>query len=130
MPISDLEAELDVTATAVRISDTELTVELEDGRTLSVPLVWYPRLQHGTSAERQQFEVGAYGIHWPKLDEDISYRGLLLGRRSQESPASLKFWLDAREKGKKAMLEDFVKANRKVKRGKSVQSRSRQYSVR
>jgi len=118
MSISEIEDELDVRAMAVRVSDTELTVELEDGRTLSVPLAWYPRLEHGKRKELQNFEVGAFGIHWPDLDEDISYRGLLLGRRSQESSESLAFWLDARKKGKSVTLEDFVKAKRRSKTGK------------
>lgn len=119
MPTLDLESELDVTASMVRVSDAELTVELEDGRTISVPLAWYPRLQHGTQKERQNFEVGDFGIHWPDLDEDISYRGLLLGRRSGESSASLKFWLDAHKQGKKVTLADFVKSKHaKIKRKK------------
>ena len=70
-----------------------------DGRTIIVPLVWYPRLWHGTSEERNHFEVfgdGAY-IHWPDLEEDLTVSGLLTGLRSQESPQSLKRWLDARQ---------------------------------
>jgi hypothetical protein len=75
-----------------------------------VPLAWYPRLQFGTAKERQRFEIGAFGIHWPDLDEDLSYRGLLLGRKSGESGASLKFWFDARKKGKRTTLQDFAKS--------------------
>lgn len=116
MPTLDLESELDVKATGVRVSDAELAVELEDGRTLLVPLAWYPRLQHGTAEERQNFEVGAFGVHWPDLDEDISFRGLLLGRRSGESSGSLKFWLDARKRGKKVTLADFVKVRRAARK--------------
>ena len=70
-----------------------------DGRTIIVPLVWYPRLWHGTSEERNHFEVfgdGAY-IHWPDLDEDLTVSGLLTRLCSQESPQSLKRWLDARQ---------------------------------
>ena len=118
MPTLDLESELHVTASHVRVTDNELVVEFDDGRTLSAPLVWFPRLQHGTPQERQNFEVGAFGIHWPKLDEDISYRGLLLGRPSKESAASLKFWLGARRKGKSVTLEDFVKSTRKRRSAK------------
>jgi hypothetical protein len=114
MPTLNLEAELDVRATQVRVSESELTVEFEDGRTLAAPIAWFPRLHQGTAKERQNFEFGAFGIHWPDLDEDISYRGLLLGRRSGESAASLKFWLDARKKGKKVTLQDFVKERRKT----------------
>ena len=116
MTTLNLEAELDVKASDVQVTDSELIVEIEDGRTLKVPLAWYPRLQHGTPKERKNFEVGHFGIHWPDLDEDISYRGLLLGRKSGESGASLKFWLDARKKGKKVTLEDFSKALRAKKR--------------
>jgi len=73
-----------------------LTVELDDGRVLSTPLTWYPRLMHATEPERQNFEVvGAY-IRWPDLDEDIGVRGLLLGRRSGEKSESLRAWLTAR----------------------------------
>lgn len=85
----------------VTISEEALTVDLVDGRTIIVPLVWYPRLWHGTSEERNHFEVfgdGAY-IHWPDLDEDLTTAGLLAGRRSGESARSLKKWLEAR-KGK------------------------------
>jgi hypothetical protein len=86
-------------------------------------LAWYPRLQHGTAKERQNFEVGSVGIHWPDLDEDISYRGLLLGRKSGESPESFKFWLDAKRKGKTATLTEFVNSRRK--NGAAVKSSGR-----
>ncbi len=61
-----------------------LTVDLMDGRTITAPLLWYPRLWHGTL------------IHWPDLDEDLSVSGILAGRRSGESPQSLKRWLAER----------------------------------
>lgn len=85
-------------ARSVSLSDEALSVDLVDGRTIIVPLVWYPRLWHGTPEERNRFELfgdGAY-IHWPGLDEDLTVTGLLEGRRSQESPASLKRWLASR----------------------------------
>lgn len=84
----------------VVVSDEALTVDLIDGRTLSVPLAWYPRLAHGTQAERNHWELigDGEGIHWPELDEDLSIEGLLLGRASSESQRSLKRWLDARAK--------------------------------
>ena len=87
---------------SVAIGDDTLTVDLEDGRTISVPTGWYPRLAHGTPAERAHFEVSGagYGIHWPDLDEDIGVEGLLLGKRSLESPASLSSWLEQRGRGK------------------------------
>ena len=89
----------------VRVTEDSLIVDLEDGRTISVPLSWYPRLAYGTPEERQQFQiVGAgYGIHWPALDEDIGVEGLLLGKRSTESPASLAKWLASR-KGKSSTI--------------------------
>ncbi len=80
------------------VSDEALTVDLVDGRTIVVPIAWYPRLWHATQAERNHFELfgdGAF-IHWPDLDEDLTVAGLLAGRRSGESPQSLKKWLDAR----------------------------------
>ena len=82
----------------VRVTEDSLVVDLEDGRTLTVPLSWYPRLVHGTPEERQRFEIAGagYGIHWPDLDEDVSVEGLLLGRPSAESPASLARWLASR----------------------------------
>ena len=86
-------------AQSVMVSEDALTVDLVDGRTIIVPLVWYPRLWHGTPEERNHFEIfgdGAY-IHWPDLDEDLTVAGLLAGRRSGESPQSLKTWLEARK---------------------------------
>ncbi len=82
----------------VKITADTLTVELEDGRTISIPLAWYPRLRYGTSEERLNWRLvgGGEGIHWPALDEDISVEDLLLGRRSAESQASLKQWREQR----------------------------------
>lgn len=82
----------------VTISEDTLTVELSDGRTLSVPIAWYPRLLYGSQIERSQWEwIGnGEGIHWPELDEDISIEGLILGRRSGESQRSLQRWLETR----------------------------------
>ncbi len=82
----------------VGVTEELLIVELADGRTLSVPLSWYPRLWHGRPEERRNWHLigQGEGIHWPELDEDISVESLLLGRPSNESPASLKRWLAAR----------------------------------
>lgn len=82
----------------VKITADELTVQLEDGRTLAVPLVWYPRLLHGTKRERARWRLigRGVGIHWPSLDEDISVDGLLAGRRSGESQQSLERWFESR----------------------------------
>ncbi len=87
-------------AQSARLTDEALTVDLVDGRTIIVPLVWFPRLWHGTPRERNHFEIlgdGAY-IHWPDLDEDLTVGGLLAGRRSGESPQSLRKWLESRKR--------------------------------
>ena len=91
----------------VVVSEDALTVELEDGRTVSVPLVWCPRLSYATPAERDNWEIrgAGYGIHWPDLDEDISVKGLLIGNPSGESQKSLKRWLDGREAQKERKEE-------------------------
>jgi hypothetical protein len=88
-----------VVARDVHVADDALVVALADGRTLSVPLAWYPRLAHATSAERANWRfIGrGEGIHWPDLDEDISVESLLAGRRSGESQTSLQRWLHARK---------------------------------
>jgi Protein of unknown function (DUF2442) len=88
-----------IRATDVRINEDTLTVELDDGRTLSVPIAWFPRLLHGSQTERNLWEwIGhGEGIHWPDLDEDISIEGLILGRRSGESQRSLQRWLNNRK---------------------------------
>src|SRR5947199_2800778 len=101
MSVSVNEDRFWIRATRVVVSDDALTVDLEDGRRISVPLLWYPRLVHGTRRERNNFEIGAYGIHWPDLDEDISIKGLLLGNKSGESSSSLKRWLEYRARGEK-----------------------------
>jgi hypothetical protein len=80
------------------ITEETLTVELSDGRTLSVPLAWFPRLLHAGPTERANWRlVGkGHGVHWEDLDEDISLEGLLIGRPSGESQTSFKKWLDGR----------------------------------
>jgi hypothetical protein len=82
----------------VMITDDTLSVDLADGRTIAVPLVWYPRLAYGTDQERLNFQIAGagYGIHWPDLDEDIGVEGLLLGKQSLESEASFARWLAQR----------------------------------
>ncbi len=83
----------------VTVTDDTLVVDLSDGRTVSVPLAWYPRLVHGTLAERNTWHLigRGEGIHWPDLDEDISVENLLAGRLSAESQRSFKRWLEARQ---------------------------------
>jgi uncharacterized protein DUF2442 len=80
------------------VTDDALTVDLADGRTISVPLAWYPRLLNGTPRERQSWRLIGLGegIHWPDLDEDISVENLVLGRPSGESQASFQRWLESR----------------------------------
>ena len=93
-------------ARSARVTGEALTVDLVDGRTIIVPLVWFPRLWHGTPQERKHFQIfgdGAY-IHWPKLDEDLTVAGLLAGRRSGESPQSLRKWLRSRKGKQKGRL--------------------------
>lgn len=79
----------------VAVTDDTLTAELSDGRTISVPIGWYPRLSYATPAEREQWRLIGHGegIHWPRLDEDISVAGLLIGGPTQESRESLQRWL-------------------------------------
>lgn len=69
-----------------------VTVALDDGRTVSFPVAWSPRLLYGTAAERAEVEVSGYGLHWPQLDEDLSVAGILAGRRSGEEPSSVAAW--------------------------------------
>ena len=83
---------------SVGIDENSITVELEDGRTVSVPLAWYPRLFYASDEERKNWRLigKGYGIHWEAVDEDISVEGMLAGRPSGESQTSLKKWLSSR----------------------------------
>ena len=103
MSTSPLQSDVtEARAQVVSVTDDALVVELVDGRTMSAPLAWYPRLAHGNSAERAHWRfIGeGEGIHWPDLDEDISIEGLLAGRRSGETQASLRRWLESRKTGR------------------------------
>jgi len=86
-------------AQAVNVTEDALTVDLADGRTITVPLAWYPRLLQASPAERVnwRFVGDRQGIHWADLDEDISVEGLLAGKRSGETQSSLKTWLEQRK---------------------------------
>ena len=86
----------------VQVTDEALIVDLSDGRTVSVPLAWFPRLLHGTPEERNKWRLigDGEGIHWPALDEDISVENLILGKPSGESQKSFKKWLEARAQPK------------------------------
>lgn len=70
----------DVRATAVRFDEHAMWVDLDDGRTLGIPLAWFPRLLHGTPEQRAEARISPSGLHWEELDEDISIAGLLAGR--------------------------------------------------
>ncbi len=85
-------------ASAARVTDDAVAVDLADGRSISAPLAWYPRLLAGTAAERFNLRLvgGGEGIHWPDLDEDLSVESILLGRPSAESPRSFQRWLAGR----------------------------------
>mgnify|MGYP006300593191 CR=1 FL=1 len=85
-------------ASRVYVTEDTLTVDLEDGRTIAVPIEWFPRLVYATPDERGDWRLIGHGegIHWPALDEDISVAGLLAGIPSRESQQSLKRWLAAR----------------------------------
>jgi hypothetical protein len=88
-----------VHAETVTITGDTLAAELSDGRSISAPLAWYPRLLHGTPEERSHWRLigGGVGVHWPDLDEDISVENLLAGQASGESQRSLKRWLEQRK---------------------------------
>jgi len=83
---------------SILVSEDALVVDLVDGRTVTLPLAWFPRLAHGTPDERANWRLigGGEGIHWPDLDEDISVASLLVGRRSGETQESLRRWLNGR----------------------------------
>ena len=83
----------------LQATDDTLTVDLADGRSVSVPLAWYPRLVQATPEERADWRIIAqgHGIHWDTLDEDISVENLLAGRPSGESQKSFSHWLTSRK---------------------------------
>jgi hypothetical protein len=85
--------------TGVTVTDDTLSVDLEDGRSIAMPIGWYPRLAYGTPEERANFQISGagFGIHWPDLDEDIGVEGILLGKKSNESQASFERWLLRRQ---------------------------------
>jgi hypothetical protein len=101
-------------AKSVRVTARVLVVDLRDGRTVSVPLHWYPRLLHGSPRERERWELigPGVGIHWPSLDEDISVEDLLHGRASGERDASFQRWLHSRRRPANTRLKP-TKAHRR-----------------
>jgi Protein of unknown function (DUF2442) len=100
MSISTADA-TSVAATHVAVTDDTLTVELSDGRTISAPLAWYPRLLNGTADERARWRLigQGHGINWPELDEDVSVENLLAGKPSGESQRSFTEWRKRRKSG-------------------------------
>ncbi len=98
MSISEHELKA-VAVQSVNVTDEALIADLKDGRTIAVPLAWFPRLVHGSAAERAKWHLigGGEGIHWPDLDEDISVESLLAGRCSGETQESLRRWLEGRQ---------------------------------
>ena len=87
-------------AVNVMVSEDTLSVDLSDGRSISVPLAWFPRLLHSTVEERENWRLigKGHGIHWKDIDGDISVEGLLAGKPSGEAQTSFKKWLDQRSK--------------------------------
>lgn len=98
MNISAIETEIPKAAD-VKVTDDTLSVDLSDGRTISVPLEWFPRLVHASLEERNNWRLigKGHGIHWEDIDEDISVKGLLAGKPSGESQTSFKKWLNQRQ---------------------------------
>lgn len=96
--MSTLVLERDPIAVKVEITADKLVVELADGRTLFVPLYWYPRLLNAHATERCNWQLlgDGYAIEWPDIDEHIGVEGLVAGRRSAESAESLRRWLESR----------------------------------
>ena len=92
----------EVLATNLHFTDESLIVDLADGRTVTVPLSWYPRLVHATKQERENWEMllDGEGFHWPDLDEDLSVDGFVKGRPSGESKRSFERWLKAKNEGR------------------------------
>lgn len=97
--MSTLTLEHEPSITNINIHDSILSIELDDERTVSIPLSWYPRLQNATTDELNDWQIigHGYGIAWEKIDEHISINGILAGRKSGESPASFEKWLANRK---------------------------------
>ncbi len=90
----------DLIATRVTVTQHYLTVEFNDGRVVSLPVSWFPRLACGLQGHRANVEIGPMGLHWPDLDEDLSYEGIIQGRRSGECAKSFRRWLSYYSKGR------------------------------
>ena len=119
--MTTLVLENDPVAVDVALTAHRLSIELADGRHVSVPLEWYPRLLDGSRAERQNWRLlgDGYAIEWPDLDEHIGIEGLLAGRHSGESPRSFDRWLAARAKGKTGRKPSIARKPSRKKAGKA-----------
>ena len=97
-------------AASITVTNECLAAELVDGRTISVPLGWFPRLVHATPGERNNWDLSGDGahIHWPDLDEDISVEGLIAGWPSRETKESLARWLEAKKAGRPLELYELA----------------------
>jgi len=97
MGISAVEIEVPY-AEGITVTEDTLSIDLSDGRTISVPLTWFPRLLYARPEERNNWRLigKGHGIHWEDIDEDISVEGLLTGKPSGESQDSFKKWLETR----------------------------------
>ena len=113
MATSTVEMEVPM-ARSITTTDDTLTVGLSDGRSISVPLSWYPRLVHATPDERDDWEMigDGQGFRWEDLDEDISVEGILVGRPSGESRKSFERWLAARRAGRGVTLYEIRQEER------------------
>ncbi len=102
-----LHIKTDERVEAVYFTRNSLTVDLMDGRTISVPLSWYPKLLKATIKERSNFEIcgGGFGIHWPEIDEDLSTEGLLRGSPAPNAPKNKSIKTKSRRSGKPSKLK-------------------------
>lgn len=108
-----------IRAVSARVTEDTLIVDLADGRSISAPLAWYPRLLHGSPEERRNHRLigTGEGIHWPELDEDISVEGLIAGSPSGEGRKSFERWLKARSKGGSYTLHKIIRRRSFSRRG-------------
>ena len=118
---STADAGLDAKASSVHVTDEAICVEFVDGRTISVPTNWYPRLLHATATERRNCEINDFGIEWPDVEADFSIRGILLGHRSGENPACFRFWLNNRKRGKRVTVEQWLRQRSELRSARRTQ---------
>ena len=100
------KAEVAPEPVGVRVTDDTISIDLADGRTISAPLAWFPRLMHATPAERANYELLREGVYWPDLNADVHAGAVLNGEKSGESLRSLKRWLEYRARGGKEPIPE------------------------